>query len=200
MVDALIELGSVCIAVDKGSSWGSRAAQRLHEQAEGVWQRRIPGLETMGSRDARGAPSLIHPRGGLPGERDLGPVRLVGWAKRPDGRSGPLLHAKLLVLCVAWTWENDGGGWDDLLTPLWVWSGSANWTEAAKGHVELGMWSKDERLAEEALRFLADVLRISEPWSQPSGVPAPEMVEAAWDDDAFVEHLAEMLEVDEDEP
>ena len=134
VVDALIELGPVCIAVDK-SNWGAkqhhrRQVQRLNDEAHGVWQRIIPRLDTMGPRDSRGDAPLIHPSSGMPGNREIGPVRLVGWSKEPTGRIRPLLHAKLLVLCIAWTWENDGGGWDDLLTPLWVWSGSANWTEA----------------------------------------------------------------------
>jgi hypothetical protein len=40
--------------------------------------------------------------------------------------------------------------------------GSANWTLASANHVEFGATTDDKELAGNALRFLADVIRLSE--------------------------------------
>ncbi|GAA3952730.1 hypothetical protein GCM10023085_39040 [Actinomadura viridis] len=59
-----------------------------------------------------------------------------------------MLHSKMLVLGVATYYEDDEEFAGDILTfrPKSTWMGSANWTQAARNHIEFGMWSTDPDL------------------------------------------------------
>jgi hypothetical protein len=195
VVDALIEIGSCCVVVDKSS--GRSEIERLTVEGGGVPQRLLRSLEFWGPA-TDGTPPRIDPNSALEfHQRELEPVRLFGWRKIGD-KQVPILHAKLAVCCVAYTWEGEMGGWDDLLTPLQVWMGSANWTRGSLRHLEFGAWSHDPALAIAALEFITDVIRSSEPFDSAAIPPTPELVEGTWDDEAFAELVAEMQEDTED--
>jgi hypothetical protein len=171
---------SGCTVVNKGSA-GYRAVRYLSENGRGVRQALL-GLAEWGPTDAEGRGPLIGPGGPMPGDRGLEAVRVLGYL----GESGtPLLHAKMAVCCGAWTWENEGGGWDDILTPMNVWIGSANWTHSARGHIEFGAWSSDDALCQHALSFLQSVIVASEPLTSVAPGPMPELRPGEYDDDAF---------------
>jgi hypothetical protein len=93
-----------------------------------------------------------------------------------------------------------GGGEDDdfpggefqILTPMSVWLGSANWTRGAANHIEFGVWTTDKALCSTVLDFMKSVIRASEPLASAAPGPLPELVEADWDDEAFIEYMAEM--------
>ena len=191
VVDALIEIGSCCVVVDKSSERSQ--TERLMAEGGGVFQRLLPSLEYWGPT-ADGKPPWIDPgSAGEFHERELKPVRLFGWRKIGN-KQVPILHAKLAVGCVAYTWEGEMGGWDDHLTPLRVWMGSANWTRGTLRHLEFGAWSHDRALAKTALEFITDVIRASEPFDSTAVAPTPELVEGTWDNDAFAEMAAELHE------
>lgn len=200
VVDALLALDGCCICVDK-SQVDHPEAQRLAE-GPGVWQRLL-GLDEYGLLSERGEAPWIAPGAPLPGDRVLEAVRSVGWRKQGD-QWRPMLHAKLCVVAASWTWENDGGGYDDHLTALRTWVGSANWTVASAKNIEIGAWSDDEALGKAAIDFLKDLILFSEPPDSPTGAPEPQLVAAQWDDDAFAAYAAEYLpdpdEADDDEP
>ena len=190
VADALMRMGSHCICVDK-SSLDRSVVQALLTHDRGVANYFIPDLRFAWRIGHDGSPAVIGP--GTPieeSEEYLEPVRVVDWAHQ-RGKHFPILHAKLAVLCAAWRWENDGGGYDDHLTPLVAWCGSANWTETASRHIEFGAWTTDEDLCTQMMHFLADVIRFSEaPTSETAG-PEPDLAEAEWDDAAFAEYAAE---------
>jgi hypothetical protein len=195
VVDALIEIGSCCVVVDKSSERSE--IERLTADGGGVLQRLLPNLEFWGPA-TEGGPPTIDPNSAVEfHERELEPVRMFGWRKIGN-RQVPILHAKLAVCCVAYTWEGEMGGWDDLLSPLRVWMGSANWTRGSLRHLEFGAWTHDQALAKAALEFVTDVIRSSEPFDSTAVPPTPELVEGRWDNDAFAELAAEMQEADED--
>ena len=179
-------VGGFCIVVDKGAR-GNRQLERLHREGLGISQALLGDLE-LGGPPEKGRRPIIGPSR-LPGDRDLEPVRVVGWRKRGN-EPVPLLHAKLVVCCVAYRWEGEMGGWEDHLLPMRVWMGSANWTHQAHQHLEFGVWITDPALAESALEFIADLVKVSEPLPSQAVSPIPEFVEGEWDDNAFAE-LAE---------
>lgn len=190
VIDALLGLDQVCIVIDKKAS--QTGAKRLLDEACGLWQPLI-GLEEFGVPNATGEPPWITPEvGGMPGERRLDPVRVVGWRKQ-KGRTLPLLHAKLLVLGAAYEAEWDYGT-VQLLRPLRVWVGSPNWTAASRDHLEVGVWCDDPGMAKQALRFLTSIVRISERLDATALEPSPELVEGRWDDEAFADLAAEYHE------
>jgi len=194
IVDALLAVGHQLVIIDKGSHQRS-ATDRLNEAGAGIIQSWLPGLDEYGPLDVTGEKPVIGPGTmSMPGNRPLGPVRVVGWRKekgRGIGRLPPLLHAKVCVLGAAYTWEGEYGGFDDLFLPMRVWLGSANWTEPSTSHIEFGLWSDDEKLAEAALQFFCDLVRFSEPYDTATAGPSPELVAADWDDEAFGEYVAE---------
>lgn len=191
IVDALLEVGTCCIVVDKKTN--NEQCARLLSDGEGMQQRLLSELTTWAPRE-RGRPPSIGPSSPI-WDRELEPVRVAGY--KAVGRQ--LLHAKLAVCCAAWRWEGEMGGWDDLFTPMSVWMGSANWTQKSPLHVELGAWSTDGDLAVAALEFLTAVIKISEPYGAGPGGPQPQLVEGEWDDAAFVEVLEQLEQPDEDE-
>lgn len=189
VVDALLKVGTYCVIVDKGAwSW---QCDRLLSQGAGVPQKLLRGLETWAPAEG-GRPPVIGPYSRL--DRELEPVRVAGWNK--PGERPPLLHAKLAVCCAAWRWEGEMGGTDDLLTPMRVWMGSANWTRKSAWHLEFGAWSADTALASAALEFMTALVKISEPFGTEAERPRPQLVAGEWDDEAFAEVLGDM-ELDE---
>ena len=172
-----------CVVVDKRSAHYSRAVERLASTGKGVWQPLL-GLEDWGPRQSDGTPQLIGPGSEMPGDRDLEPVRVLGYA----ADQGPLMHIKLAVCCGSWWQEGEFGEETHHLTPLSVWMGSANWTQKAALHIEFGAWTTDERLCQVALDFMTAVIKASEPRGSPAPGPLPEMTAADWDDDAFWEY------------
>ncbi len=193
IVDALIDLGSCCIVVDKKTN--NEQCMRLLSEASGVQQRLLGAIATWGPPE-RGRPPVIGPSSPL-WDRELEPLRVAGW-KKADREKSPLLHAKLAICCAAWRWEGEAGGTDDVFTPMSVWMGSANWTKDSPKHLELGAWSTDAELATAALEFVTAVIKISEMYGAGPGGPEPQLVEGEWDDAAFAEVLGEM-ELDDDE-
>lgn len=188
-VAAALSTMSTLIVVDKGARHYS-AVRQLAASAHGVWQPLLH-LEEWAPAGPDGSAPILGPLGPMPGDNALGPVRCVGW-NRIGQRATPMLHAKLLVLAAAFTWENDyGGGWSDHLRPMRVWLGSANWTEAADKHLELGVWIDDADLAERCLGFLTDLVTFSEPFESATAGPEPDLVPAEYDDEAFREYLDE---------
>lgn len=76
-------------------------------------------------------------------------------------------------------------------SPLVTSMGSANWTEASRGHVEHGIWSTGPALVVNNYDYLCSLIVLSENFGSASPEPTPEFVAAVWDDDAFKEHFAE---------
>jgi hypothetical protein len=189
VVDALLPLAT-CIVIDKGRI--RPAVRRLMAGADDDGTAGVPlswlGLDEWGPLDASGDPPVIGPWGPLPGtETNVGPVRMLGFR----GNRKPLLHAKLAVACAGWRWEGEFGEELELLTPLRVWAGSANWTEGASDHLEFGMWSDDEAICKTALAFMRSVITASEGVTSEAPGPLPDLAAGVWDDDAFRDYLAE---------
>lgn len=195
---ALVNAGRHCICVDK-SAMRTAAVQTLLTNGRGVANYLVPDLRFTGRAGPDGSAPVIGP-GTLLGEDSderLEPIRMVGWASQ-DGKRLPILHAKLAVICAAWRWEGEAGGWDDFLTPLAAWWGSANWTEAAARHIEVGAWTTDKTACDTVLSFIVDVIRMSEAPTSTAARPEPDLVEAEWDDIAFAEYMAEFGDADLD--
>lgn len=190
IVDALVDVGSCCIVVDKKME--SDQCRRLLSEGSGVQQSLLGEIATWGPLEG-GHPPVVGRSGGV-WDRELEPLRVAGWKKY--GKQ--LLHAKLAICCAAWRWEGDEVGWADLFTPMSVWMGSANWTQNSPQHLEIGAWSTDHELAVAALEFVTAVIKISEPYGAGPGGPDPQLVEGEWDDAAFAEVLGDM-EVDPDD-
>lgn len=191
VAEALCGLGgATLIVVDKGQRRVAARVRGLLESADaGFRQNLLPGLDEMGPLDNLGKAPAIHPSGPMPGDRLIGPLRVAGWKEARQRR--PLLHTKLLVLGAWWHWDS-GEGEMDTLTPMKVWFGSANWTDASSEHLEFGAWCGDDALLSSSLRFCEDLVRFSEPFDAGTAGPEPELVAGEWDDAAFYEaHLAQ---------
>ncbi len=194
IVDALLAVGHQLVIVDKGARQRNET-DRLNEIGAGINQSWLPYLDDYGPLDTTGAKPVIGPGTmSMPGNRSMGPVRVVGWKKgkgRGTQRLLPLLHAKACVLGATYTWEGEYGGFEDHFLPMRVWLGSANWTEASTNHIEFGLWSDDEKLVDATLDFFCDLVRFSERYEEAAAGPSPELVAADWDDEAFAEYVAE---------
>ena len=199
IVDALLQAGPTCICVDKGSIT-SPAVQRLLADGAGVANFLIPALRYTGPADPEGNPPVVGPGSPSPEESGnvLEPIRVVGWRKA-GRRERPVPHLKLAVICAAWRWDTDYGGYEDYLTPLVAWWGSANWTRGARRHLEMGAWTTDESFCGTALDFLVDLIRFSQAPTSDTAGPEPDLVDAEWDDIAFAEAYADYLEASESE-
>jgi hypothetical protein len=138
-------------------------------------------------------------------EYDIEPLRVLGWRKRKDARK-PIPHAKLLVLGeVGMVDYCPLPGYDEAcrFTRRRVWFGSANWTEAARLHLETGFACDDPLLAEQATSFIAEMIAFSEPVASACVGPEPNLVRVAYDDDAIAEAAQELgydVPDDYDEP
>lgn len=187
VVDRLLGLTSCCVVLDKGAYF----PQRLVESEKAFPNIALPSLELM-TPAVDGETPILGPSSPRP-EHDIGPVRVVGWRGRESGK--PLLHAKLLVLghlrdVVYDTGEGEYSEWR--FVPHSVWWGSANWTEAARSHLEVGFWCDDQTLAKEATSFVADLIAFSEPVDTLCPGPEPNLVHCDFDDEAMAEAAREM--------
>ena len=186
--DRLVRTGCCCIVIDKGAA---KRPDRLIAEGRGL-PNVLPGLH-MTVPDGEG-PTLLGPYSELP-VHPLGPVRLAGWRRAESGRVKPLLHTKILVLGeVAWYHI----GPDDVMyreefgfRAESVWWGSANWTDGSRSHLEMGTFSSDPALVDEALRFVSQVVEFSEPIGSGFSQPEPNLVPVNFDDDAMWEAYEE---------
>lgn len=110
---------------------------------------------------------------------NLGPVRVYGWTRKPK-MIKPLLHTKLLVLgeLQRWLIDPDGGpSFEEThFVPQHVWCGSANWTNASKMHLEMGLVCNDEQFLYHATDYIRTVIKQSEPTSSGCAGPKPSLV------------------------
>jgi hypothetical protein len=196
----LLALSSYCVVVDKAPP-----NQRLRVPPElplnpdrafpneAIWE-----LRDLMPADVDGSPPLtIGPH--TPEDAtayEIDPVRVARWGMRTDDQK-PLPHAKLLVLGEVGA-ENFGPDfWPDYyvgcrFTPQRVWFGSANWTEAARHHLETGFVCDDPLLAQHATSFVAEMIAFSEPVDSACVGPEPNLVHVGYDEDAIAEAAAEM--------
>jgi hypothetical protein len=185
IAERLARLPACCVVVDKGQQ---RLASALATAGNG-FPPVLPGLRHRAPA-VDGRAVVLGPYSRMP-DYAVGPVRVVGMTG--GERSKPLLHAKLLVLGrLVWLeYEVDGGcGEVYLFQPRSVWWGSANWTEQARHHLELGAWSDDPALAREATAFLDDLIGFSEPLGSVSPRPDPDLAYVDYDDEAMREAMA----------
>lgn len=192
VADALVALGSSCIVVDKQQP-EYEAVRRLARLGTPLSSGCLDGFADLALPDANGSAPVITPHSPPLEPVELGPVRVAGWRRAGNGTPRPMLHAKMLVLGVTTYYEDDemfaGDVWS--FHPKVTWMGSANWTQAARRHIEFGMWSHDPGLVRGNYEFLLSLLTFSEPRGATTIGPEPELVSAVWDDDAFWEYLAE---------
>lgn len=191
IASALAGLGDCCIVVDK-QQLDYAAVRHLAEHGSSLSSIYLPAFEDLGLPDQEGNPPVIGPSTGMMPPVDLGPVRVVGWRKADNGQPRPMLHAKLLVLGVTTYQEDDEFGQEIFsFDPKTVWMGSANWTMAARTHIEFGLWSTDPPLVERTFKYLESLLAFSEPRGSSTAGPEPQLVSAVWDNEAFYEYMAE---------
>lgn len=191
VADALLELTSCCVVVDKQSR-GSSAMSRLATRVEGgLGSQYLYELNNLTLPDKSGAGPTVGPYTPWPEPVELGPVRLAGWQRDPGGGQRPLLHAKMLLLGVTVIGEGEFGEEVPMFVPKRTWLGSANWTVSASRHLEYGIWCDDPALMGNTRQFLVDVLRFSEAAGSAAIGPEPQLVDIEFDDDAFREYVAE---------
>lgn len=204
VVEALASFDQCCIVVDKQQP-DYDAVQRLAREGKPLSSAYLDGLHELAIPDQNGNPPVIHPYSGRLDPVELGPVRVAGWQKAADGSARPMLHSKVLVLGVTTYYEDDEMWAGDLLKfhPKATWMGSANWTQAARRHIEFGVWSSDPDLVRHNYEYLLSLLTLSEPRGAMTIGPEPELVSAVWDDhafrDYFDEHPDTFAEDDEEE-
>ncbi|MPZ26515.1 MAG: hypothetical protein GEV12_08665 [Micromonosporaceae bacterium] len=193
VVDALLQLDQCCIVVDKQQP-EYPAVRRLAAEGRPLSSAYLEGFEELAPSDENGNPVVIHPGSRFPMAVDLGPVRVAGWQRAPDGSKRPMLHAKMLVLGVTTYYEDDDEMFaGDILKfhPKLTWMGSANWSYNTRNHIEFGMWSNDPDLVRHNHQYLLSLLTFSEPRGATSIGPEPELVSAVWDDEAFRDYFAD---------
>jgi hypothetical protein len=192
VIDRLCQLEALCVVVDKGS----RPPSRLVREAR-PFPNVLPALGDI-APPIQGQSIVLGPFSALP-EYSVGPVRVLGWRGSQSGK--PLLHAKLLVLGhLRWVQYMPDGApqFEEFeFVPRSVWWGSANWTQAAQKHLEVGTWSDDEDLAREAAYFVGDVIAFSEALCSPARGPRPDLVRIEYDEAAMAE--AVQLYYDDDD-
>lgn len=194
IAERLARLPACCIVVDKGQQWLASALATAKNGFPPV----LPGLRDR-APVVDGQPVILGPSSPLP-DYSVGPVRTVGMT---GGERKPLLHAKLLVLGrLAWLeYDTDVGTFEEYrFLPRSVWWGSANWTEQARSHLELGAWSDDPALVRAATEFLDDLITFSEPLGSVSPGPAPDLARLDYDDEAMREAMASDEPWIDDEP
>jgi hypothetical protein len=189
---ALSSLANCSIVVDKQQPEYD-AVRQLAQYGTGLSTAYLKGFEEVSYSDESGEPPIIAPGSPYPLSVELGPVRVAGWRKSADGASRPMLHAKVLVLGVTTYYEDDEMFAGDVLRfhPKATWMGSANWTYAAREHIEFGLWSTDPNLVERNYEHLLSLLAFSEQRGASTISPEPDLVSAVWDDAAFAEYLFE---------
>jgi hypothetical protein len=180
---------ATCVLVDKpdrATGWH----RALHERGHPFPAQSLPGFESYAPRSPDGLPLVVGPGDPWPPHEtpSVGPIRVAGF--RGD-KWAPLLHAKVMVLGYAHWAEDDFSREVMLFRPRLVWWGSANWTRGAEQHIEVGTYSDDADLLDDATRFISDLVAISEPLDTTSIFPKPEFAEVEFDDAAFIEYLDE---------
>jgi hypothetical protein len=188
---ALASFDQCCIVVDKQQP-EYNAVRQLASKGNALSSAYLDGFDEIALPDEGGNPPVIHPSSGR-FSVELGPVRVAGWRRAKDGAPRPMLHSKMLVLGVTTYYEDDEEFAGDILKfrPKSTWMGSANWTQAARNHIEFGLWSTDPDLVQHNYEYLLSLLTFSEPRGASSIGPEPELVSAVWDDVAFAEYFAE---------
>ncbi|HVL97904.1 MAG TPA: hypothetical protein VM324_01255 [Egibacteraceae bacterium] len=186
-----------CVVVDKPDR-ATRWHRALQEAGEPFPPQALPGFDSYAPRSPEGEPVVVGPHGPWPPYETpgLGPVRVAGF--RGD-KTAPLLHAKVLVLGYTYWAEDEFSRELMLFRPRLVWWGSANWTRGAERHIEVGTYSDDGDLLDDATRFISDLVKISEPLDTTSSFPEPEFAEVDFDDAAFIEYLDEYGDCYEEE-
>jgi hypothetical protein len=185
IADALGRLSACCVVVSKN---GATASVRRRVVCDGL-PNVLPNLRSL-VPDAES--TLIGPYSPMP-YFEVGPLRVAGWR---EADQAPLLHAKLLVLGDL-VWGEDEWGREDVeFRGTSLWWGSANWTEASAKHLEVGCWSTDWGLVDEATDFLGSVIAFSEPWDSECAGPEPNLVDIEYDDDGAMWEAAQHLRDD----
>lgn len=191
VADALLSLDACCVVVDKQAQRSPALASLAARAGGGLSSHYLYELNDLTAPDENGSGPTVGPYSSWPDPVELGPVRLAGWTRDPSGASRPQLHAKMLLLGITVVSEGEFGEEVPEFVPQRTWLGSANWTWSASGHLEYGIWCDDPTLIDHNRRFLADVLRFSEPWESATEGPQPQLVDIEFDDDAFREYVAE---------
>jgi hypothetical protein len=195
VVNELVAFPQCCIVVDKQQPEYAQL-RRLAAQGRPLSSAYLEGFQELAPPDEHGKPVVIHPGTRLPMAVDLGPVRVAGWRPAANGSMLPILHAKMLVLGVTTYYEDDEMFAGDVLKfdPKITWVGSANWTNAARFHIEFGMWSTDPALVRHNYNYLLSLLTFSERRGATAIGPEPELVSAVWDNEAFRDYLADFFD------
>ncbi|MER6809949.1 hypothetical protein ABT299_11770 [Spirillospora sp. NPDC000708] len=197
---ALTAFDQCCIVVDKQQP-EYNAVRQLAARGNPLSSAYLDGFDEIALPDEDGNPPVIEPYTRR-FDVDLGPVRVAGWRRAKDGPPRPMLHSKMLVLGVTTYTEDDENFTGDYLRfhPKSTWMGSANWTQAARNHIEFGVWSTDPDLVKHNYDYLLSLLRFSEARGASSIGPEPDLVSAVWDDDAFIGLLEDAAPYEPEDP
>jgi hypothetical protein len=192
IAEALASFGQCCVVVDKQQPEYD-AVRWLAGEGKAFSSAYLDGFDGIALSVESGNPPIIHPCSGRLDAVELGPVRVAGWRRARGGSVGPMLHSKMLVLGVTTWYEDDELFAGDVLKfdPTSTWMGSANWTHAARSHIEFGVWSSDPDLVRHNYDYLLSLLKFSEHRGATTIGPEPELLSAVWDHDAFREYFAE---------
>lgn len=183
-----------CVAFTKQSHMNEAKRERFRavlDRSCGFPAKALPELEWLLPYDDEGQVPVVGPSSPAPAVR-LPALRSVGY-RRIGGRLVPILHAKLMLLGVLTWYEDEEYGTGEFLRfkPEQLWVGSANGTRSSRSSLEFGCWLDDWKLMESARRFLAQVLRHSEPFDPDSDDMAPELIDPDFDEIAMAEAAAE---------
>jgi hypothetical protein len=198
----LLALDSYCVVVDKAAAGRQPMVRReLIAPSKGFHNAALPSLEDL-VPPVNGKPPIYGPY--TPREElshVIDPIRVLG--SQGKGTIKPLSHAKLLVLGeVGWApYDTPYGEQEDYsFVPQQIWFGSANWTEAARLHLETGFVCNDGSLMSEATSYIARMIAFSEPVDSVSADPQPDLVDAIADNEAFAEAARELSYDEPDYP
>lgn len=172
----------------------------LLEHGPGFPARALPELHDLMLREDGKAP-LIGPSTPQP-DLLLPAIRTIGYRKASN-RLVPILHTKMLLVGELWWHDEDAlGHVADVIgfSPKRLWLSSANGTESSRGNLEFGVWLDDPSLLHKAKQFLGWVLSHSEDLDPDADGLEPELVEPAYDDEAFAEAIAFLADESDGEP
>lgn len=193
LMEALEQVGNACIVITKqesrhhGTPKWSQLEDFNESHTHGLIAWAFPELEGLAPHDG-GRPRVVGPYD--PDWRrlmDIGGVREVGYRKA-GGHLVPIVHAKLALLGDVWSVEEGDDGFERItprFVPTRLWVGSANFTQASRRSLEMGMWTSDTELMEAARRFLIGLIAQSEPLGKGPDGPQPELLPVEYDDEAF---------------
>jgi hypothetical protein len=194
LLERIAGFHSACVAFTKQPHMNELKRARFRDvldRSPGFPAKALHELEWLLPHDDEGQIPIVGPSSPTPAVQ-LPALRSVGYRK-VGGRLVPILHAKLLLLGVLiWQEDEDYGSGEVLrFKPERLWVGSANGTRSSRSSLEFGCWLDDWKLLEVARRFLAQVLRHSEPFDPDADDMTPELVDPDFDDEAFAEAVAE---------